>query len=352
MITLFGATGYTGQLIARTLAEQGLPFRLAGRSAARLAALAATLPGPPATLVADVAAPATLPALAEGTRVLINCAGPFTDIGEAVAALAARRGLRYLDTTNELAYIHAIYTRLGPLAQASGATLVPACAFEVALADCAAALLARAIPSRPLEELSVTYMLPGAGSSRGTRASALRSLATSWLAYRDGAYLAERPCTTVRSTRIGGRIYRTLAFPSGETATVPAHLPVREVSTWMVVSRAAAIYGPRVMPLVAPLLRGPLGHGLRRLALRAAPPAPEARARMPFTIVVAARAGVVTSTITLRGVDPYGLTARIAGFAAARLLGADTPAGVLPPALALDPAELIEAVRDWGVEVS
>jgi short subunit dehydrogenase-like uncharacterized protein len=43
MITVFGATGYTGRRVARRLDEAGLPFRLAGRSLEKLAALSETL---------------------------------------------------------------------------------------------------------------------------------------------------------------------------------------------------------------------------------------------------------------------------------------------------------------------
>jgi short subunit dehydrogenase-like uncharacterized protein len=351
MITLFGATGYTGRLVARALADAGLPLRLAGRSAEALAALAAALPGAPPTLVADVAAPASLDALAEGARLLVSCAGPFTDVGRPVAALAARRGLRYLDTTNELGFVHGVYSDYNAVARSTGATLVPACAFEVALADCAAALLARRLAAGELDEVSVVYWLPGMGSSRGTRASALRSLATSWLAYRGGRFEATRPAAATRTVERDGARQRALAFPSSETATIPAHLRVRDVTTWMAASRAGALYAPLLIPLAAPLLRGPLGAVLRRLAERAAPPSDERRKEMPFTIRVEARAGSHTAALTLSGRDPYGLTARIVAHAAQRLYAGDAPTGVVPPARALDPIALLEAARAWGVEV-
>jgi len=352
MITVFGATGYTGRLVAYELAQAGRALRLAGRSAGRLAALAGELAAQTDTLVADAVDPASLAALAAETRVLVNCAGPFTDIGEPVAALAARRGLRYLDTTNELGFVHSLYTRLDPLARARGATLVPACAFEVALADCAAALLGRGLPA--LDEVRVVYQLPGMGSSYGTRASALRSLATSWLAYRGGRYAAARPgagsCGRVRFP--GGRAYLTLAFPSSETATIPAHLAVRDVVTCMTVSRLGGAVGPWLIPLAGVLLRGPVGALLRALSRRAAPPpAPDQRLQMPFAILVNVRAGALERRLVLRGRDPYHLTAQIVAHAAVRLADGEPPAGVIPPARALDPDELLAAVRAWGVTV-
>src|SRR5512133_3230355 len=143
-ITLFGATGYTGQLIARALSRAGLEFRIAGRSAEKLKALSESLPGEPAWLVADATQTASLPPLFQNTRLLINCAGPFTDLGERVIAQAAMSGVHYLDTTNELGYVFRArtYSQMG---KRTGAALVPACGFEVALADCAAQIAGEAL---------------------------------------------------------------------------------------------------------------------------------------------------------------------------------------------------------------
>jgi short subunit dehydrogenase-like uncharacterized protein len=352
MITVFGASGYTGQLVAHELAAAGLPLRLAGRSAARLTALADDLPTRPELLVADATNAASLAALASGSQLLVNCAGPFTDIGEPVAALAARYGLCYIDTANELGYVHTVYTRLDALARASGATLVPACAFEVALADCAVALLARELPI--VDAVDVVYRLPGMGSSYGTRASALRSLATSWLAYRGGRFIATRPgAGEYRKERFAdGRSYPTLAFPSSETVTVPAHLAVRDVTTRLTSSRLGAILGPWVFPLAASLLRGPMGALLRMLAERAAvPPSAAVRAQMPFMIAVAVRAQARTCCLSLRGYDPYGLTARIVAYTVAQLSEKPPPVGVIPPARVLDPAAFLDAAHAWGVTI-
>ena len=63
LITLFGATGYTGQLVAAALSREGLPFRIAGRSAEKLSRLSTALPNHPQWLTADAAAPAAASAV-------------------------------------------------------------------------------------------------------------------------------------------------------------------------------------------------------------------------------------------------------------------------------------------------
>ena len=235
MITLLGATGYTGRLVARALTQieipgqpEGLHLRLAGRSPERLARLAASLPGSPSWQVADVTQPATLPSLFRGSRVLVNCAGPFTDLGEPIVAQAALNGVHTLDTANELGYVYQMRS-YHILAHQGGAAIVPACGFEVALADCAAAVLAAEMPPSPelplgpagavsqpsgrepvLDEISIVYDIRGRGSSIGSRRSALRSLATSWLGYRGGQWGRALP----------GQESRRNQLPTGRRAAI------------------------------------------------------------------------------------------------------------------------------------
>jgi len=353
MITLFGATGYTGHLVARALDRLGLPFRLAGRSAEKLARLADSLSPAPAWLVADATQPDTLPPLFQNSRLLVNCAGPFTDLGEPLVAQAALSGVHYMDITNELGYVYRMQS-YDTLARRSGATILPACGFEVALADCAAALVCRAgeLPP-PIDEISVVYDLRGKGTSIGTRKSAVRALATSWLAYREGQWIHSAPCREVGQAQLPGGARLALSFPSSEIVTLPKHLPVRQVTTWMTMSRRTIFWASSLAPAGAWLARGPFGRLLLALVSRVAPPPPKSgmRSQSPFTIKVTARQGDKSWALTLDGRGVYDLTAEIAAYAAGRLAQPDHDrSGVLPPALALDPEALLDhAAAHWGV---
>ena len=350
MITLFGATGYTGHLVAQALDRAGLHFRIAGRSPARLEALAMELPGAPEWIVADATLPETLPALVQGTDVLVNCAGPFTDLGEPVLAQAAVSGVSYLDTTNELGYVRRVQSYDAAAGQ-SGATVVPACGFEVALADCAAAFLAGE-GEESWDEVEVYYRLGGSGSSYGSRRSAVRSLATSWIGYRDGRWVGQMPGRRVRRVAIDGQERPVLSFPSSEIATVPTHLQLRRVTAWMTISRGAYYWAPLVIPAFSWLARGPVGWLVLRLISRTAPPPAEGlRSSAPFTIRVVIRGGGVGRALCIRGTGMYDLTAEIVVYAAEQLARPDRPrAGVLAPAAALEPQALLDnAAAEWGV---
>jgi hypothetical protein len=149
----------------------------------------------------------------------------------------------------------------------------------------------------------------------------------------------------VRRSAIQGRPYRAVSFPSAEVVTVPAHCRVRDVQAWLAVSPRWAYVMAAAFPLVNVLLRTPLGW-LTELSFRhLMPPPPEAPSgEFRFVIQLELQAVARRRTVTLRGLDPYALTAAIAVYAAGAL-HADgyAQAGVLAPSQALD----AQAFLDW-----
>jgi hypothetical protein len=79
----------------------------------------------------------------------------------------------------------------------------------------------------------------------------------------------------------------------------------------------------------------------------------QARAASPFSITVSARCGSESQWISLSGVDPYGLTAKIAVYAARHFLFAgEMEAGVLAPSRALDSEAFLKTAQEqWKVSV-
>jgi short subunit dehydrogenase-like uncharacterized protein len=352
MITLFGATGYTGTLIAQALDRQNLTFRIAGRSDKKLRDLSAHLRSHPTWLTADATRPETLPYLFKDTRVLINCAGPFTDLGEKVASLAAVNGVHYLDTTNELGYVYRLRT-YASIAEKTGAALVPACAFEVALADCAASLLAQKSTGKT-ERIDVVYHLTGSGSSRGTRLSALRSLATSWLSFQGNAWIGSAPGSKRSQFNLSSGVSPVVSFPSSESVTLACHLSPMEINTWMTASRLSSYFAPLFVPLFARFLRSLPGRSVLWAAgLRPASMAKNIRTRAPFEVLVALKDEHEVHTVSITGTGAYEVTAEIIVLAVQNLLSPDFKRnGFLAPAQILDPSMLFTQAGRWGVKLS
>ena len=103
-IVLFGASGFTGELVAAYLAEQAPQVRwaIAGRSAAKLEAVRDRLGQPDLPLlVADSEDAAALTAMVEQTRVIISTVGPYARYGTTLLEVCAEQGTHYCYLTGE-----------------------------------------------------------------------------------------------------------------------------------------------------------------------------------------------------------------------------------------------------------
>jgi len=131
-VVVYGASGYTGKLIAEFLGAKGIRFIAAGRSAERLETEMAGVPGLKAgdyEIRAVAHEAGALSALFHGRSVVINVVGPFMQLGEPVAQAALAEGCHYLDTTGEQDWVMFLRERYGAAFEAKGLVLCPANAF-------------------------------------------------------------------------------------------------------------------------------------------------------------------------------------------------------------------------------
>lgn len=134
-IVLFGATGYTGRLVAEHLARHApadLRWALAGRDAARLQAVhrELQLPDSVACLTADAADAAALQVLMDRTRLVITTVGPYQLYGSGLVAACARAGVDYVDLCGEPAWMREMIEHHEAPARSSGARIVFSCGFD------------------------------------------------------------------------------------------------------------------------------------------------------------------------------------------------------------------------------
>ena len=128
-IVVFGATGYTGRLVAEYLAHHyagradAPRWAMAGRSMAKLAEVRDVIGAPADTplLVADSADPASLAAMAASTRVVLTTVGPYQLYGEPVLAACIAAGTDYADLCGEPVWMRQMVDKYDAAARASGA---------------------------------------------------------------------------------------------------------------------------------------------------------------------------------------------------------------------------------------
>ena len=352
-IAVYGATGFTGGLVAGELKRLGLDFVLAGRDRRKLEALSNELGGVPYRAV-SLDDPAGLRELLEGCSAVAACAGPFMLHGEPLVEAAVESGTHYLDTTGEQPFMQTVFERYGDRAVDAGVALVSGMGFDYAPGDLIAAQTAEGMG--PLEEIAVAYYVEGFTPTHGTALSGLEIMRGGDVVWEDGEW---RPAP--RSAD-GGRWQfpdpigeqRMLRYPAGEQITVPRHVETARVRTLL----NGMVVPPRLMPLAAsasPLLGAAMRTPLRRVAgavIRRLPATPSEKARRAcrFTISCEARGKAGTRQGTVRGGDVYGLTARSIAHGAQLLAdpGYDR-GGALAPAQAFDPGSFLGALADFEV---
>ncbi|MEZ6186654.1 MAG: saccharopine dehydrogenase NADP-binding domain-containing protein [Planctomycetota bacterium] len=182
-VTIYGATGYTGALVAESLARyapEGTRWALGGRSQAKLEALRArfgALPCPPAGVVlARSDDRASLDALAAQSRVVASTVGPFIRLGLPLVEACVAQGADYVDSTGEPAFVGRLVSGLDAKARDAGLRLVPCAAFESLPIDYGVWLTARALPPDAEHEVR-GYVTAQGGISGGTWSSILEALA-------------------------------------------------------------------------------------------------------------------------------------------------------------------------------
>src|SRR5439155_12152003 len=97
---LYGANGYTGELIARYAADYGLHPILAGRREEVLKPLAEKLNYP--YKVFDVNDEAALLAALKKVKLVVNAAGPFQFTAKQIIDGCLKTGVHYLDVNGDI----------------------------------------------------------------------------------------------------------------------------------------------------------------------------------------------------------------------------------------------------------
>jgi len=135
-LIVYGATGYTGRLVAEYLAQHhgasDLTWAMAGRSAAKLAQVRDLIGAPADTplVVADSDDPASLAAMAASTHVVVTTVGPYQLYGTEVLAACVAAGTHYADLCGEPVWMRQMIDRFDEGAKASGARIAFSSGFD------------------------------------------------------------------------------------------------------------------------------------------------------------------------------------------------------------------------------
>ncbi len=186
-IIVYGATGYTGRLVAEHMlkaygAAGDLSWAMAGRSGAKLAEVRALIGAPDSLplVVADAADPASLATMAHAAKAIITTVGPYQLYGDGLVAACADAGADYVDLTGESHWIAAMIAANEAKAKASGARIVFSCGFDSIPFDLGVYFLEQAAKRRfgaPVARVRGRVRGLKGGLSGGTLASGMATMA-------------------------------------------------------------------------------------------------------------------------------------------------------------------------------
>ena len=136
-IIVYGATGFTGRLVAEYLAQRygvggEIKWAMAGRSADKLAQVRDEIGAPANTplVVADADDAASLDAMVARTRAVLTTVGPYQLYGDALVAACAASGTDYLDLCGEPAWMRKVIDLHDATARKTGARITLSCGFD------------------------------------------------------------------------------------------------------------------------------------------------------------------------------------------------------------------------------
>ncbi|MFI7449914.1 saccharopine dehydrogenase family protein [Nonomuraea sp. NPDC049714] len=325
-VAVFGAYGHTGRFVVAELRERGYVPLLLGRDQDKLLALAG--PGLEARQ-ASADDPASLDRALTGAAAVINCAGPFATTAAPLIEAALRAGIPYVDVAAEIEANVDTFAHFAERARAAGTVVVPAMAFYGGLGDL---LVTTAMGDwTAADEAHIAYGLsswhptPGtlaAGVVSGQRRGGRRVRFTGGrLEYHDDALPTLEwhfPAPLGSQSVIG-------EFTMADVVTVPSHLAVPEVRTYMTAKAAADLSAPDASAPAAVDERG--------------------RSAQTFVIDVLVRSGGTERRVTAAGQDIYAISAPLAVEAVDRILtGRTRTTGVASAGAVFDAPDFLRAL--------
>ncbi|MEP6652161.1 MAG: saccharopine dehydrogenase NADP-binding domain-containing protein [Myxococcales bacterium] len=322
---LYGATGYTGRLLAHAARDRGMRPILGGRNERHLGELASSLGLEHRVAATDSGLAAAL----DGVGVVLNAAGPFTRTALPLARACLTRRAHYLDLSGEIDMIEAVRA-IGPQAAEAGVMLMTSVGFDVVPSDCLAAHVAARVPGARRLAIGVSGLDV---VSRGSVHTLIDQVGQGIKVRRDGVIVTTAPGALERSFDFGGGNASSLAVSWGDVASAfyTTGIPNIEVYCRATAALRALLVGNR---LFGPVLK--TAPGKSWLAFHAAmlPDGPSAEERARHGTVIVAEADDGAGRVArsrLRAPDAYTFTCSTALAIAERVLSGDFEPGFQTP---------------------
>jgi short subunit dehydrogenase-like uncharacterized protein len=322
---IYGANGYTGELIAREAARLGLRPVLAGRNERKVAPLAKALGLEHRCFGLEAAGEGV-----RGMALVLHCAGPFSATARPMMEACIAAGAHYLDITGEIAVFELAH-ELGERARTAGVLLCPGVGFDVVPTDCLAVALKDALPGAT--RLALGFDSRG-GMSPGTARTSVEGLAQGGRVRREGRIVPVPLAWRTRRIDFGDGEKLAMTIPWGDVSTAYRSTGIPDIEVYLPASPGLVARLKR-LNWIRPLLGfGPVQRWLKgRVDKTVRGPAEAQRARTPtFVWGEASDAAGRTVTGRVKVANGYDVTVHASLAIAQRVLEMPRIAGHLTPA--------------------
>ncbi|MCG8317019.1 MAG: saccharopine dehydrogenase NADP-binding domain-containing protein [Pseudomonadales bacterium] len=273
---IYGANGYTGELIAREAVKRGYKPVVAGRNRDKIEALANELALE--SRIFELKDPSYLNREMDGLFLIIHCAGPFSVTAEPMMQACIACGVHYLDITGEINIFELAQT-MDCAAREANVVICPGVGFDVIPTDCIAATLQQAMPDATHLALGFDT---GSGMSPGTAKTSIEGMSQGGKVRQNGDIVTVSLGHKVRSIDFGCGEKLAMAIPWGDVATAYYTTRIQNIEVFMPANRAMII-GAKVSNFFRPLFAMPRFQSLLKAIVERTIKGPkeERRAQLP-----------------------------------------------------------------------
>lgn len=328
---IYGATGFTGELLVAEAVKRGHRPIIAGRNPDKLEALARRYDlDYMAFHLDDVSVVAE--AVAE-MELVLHAAGPFIYTSEPMLRACLATKTNYLDISGEISIFERVFSA-DDAARKNGIALISGVGFDVVPSDCLAAFVAQQVRGATHLETAVVGF---AGASKGTTFSALEMLPKNWWSRRDGKLVQSHFGDKTTSLQLpNGKKRQAVSVPWGDLSVAYRSTGIPNITSYMAVHPSMIALGRLFFPLGKFALRSRAIMAVAQAISGAFVKTPSEEALATGTAYVWAKASNPngqSAEAWLETPEVYAFTAQIGILAVERVLEYQ-PIGALSPSQA------------------
>lgn len=341
---IYGANGYTGELIARRAVAQGQKPVIAGRSQAKVEQLAKELGLEFRVFGLDN--PSDIENHISDLNLVLHCAGPFSVTAEPMMRACIKTKVNYLDITGEIK-VFELAQSLDSQAKEAGVVLCPGVGFDVVPTDCVAMKLKETLPDATHLSLGFDSR---AGFSPGTAKTSIEGMAEGGKVRRNSQINTVKLAYGVKQIDFGDGVKQAMTIPWGDVSTAYHTTGIPNIETY-IPAPDGLIRFSKIANWVRPLL------GLQAVQIflkkqvdkRIQGPTEHERATLPTFVWGHARNGKgETATVRIKTKHPYELTIDSAVTIASHLVHRTDAAGAYTPAKLMG-SKFVESLPGSGL---